>query len=203
MIYQRGHLARPLDAILGNASRLACLRALARAKGPLSGRQVARLGGINHQAAALALRDLETAGVAVRRPAARSIQWELDREHFLVDKALGALFEAEVRHADAIVAAIKDGLARKASGVVVVGAAACGKLHAGAPLELVVLCEVGRRRALNDALRALAADLRGRFGLELRVATLARAQAPSRLDLLDGWQLLPTEGPPRVFSAGF
>ena len=55
MIYLKGHLARPLDAVLSAPSRLAVLRELARARAPLSGRALARLAGINHQGAATAL----------------------------------------------------------------------------------------------------------------------------------------------------
>ncbi|HEX4048447.1 MAG TPA: hypothetical protein VH309_11460 [Elusimicrobiota bacterium] len=200
MIYQRGHLARPLDAIFGSASRLAALRALAGARESMSGRQVARRAGINHQAAALALKDLEKAGVVQRREASRAILWRLDRRRFLVDEALLSLFEAEVRHADEIAGAIKNGLDRKADAVILVGDAAKGALAPGAPLELWVLCEAGRRRALNEALRPLARRLEERFALVLAVSVLTKKEALSRLELLDGWQLLPTEGRPSVFT---
>jgi hypothetical protein len=203
MLYQRGHLARPLDAVLGSASRLSSLRVLAHAKEPLSGREVARRAGINHQAAALALKDLERAGVARRRAVPGSIQWVLDQEHFLVDEALVYLFGAEARHADEVVAAVKGALDRRADWVFVTGEAAKGRLALGAPLDLIVVCPVGRRRALNEALRALTAELRDRFGLEPNVATLTKAEAASRIEMLDAWQLLPTEGPPSVFSGRF
>ena len=55
MIYLKGHLSRPLDAVLSAPSRLAVLRALFRAKSPLSGRALALLAGINHPGAAVAL----------------------------------------------------------------------------------------------------------------------------------------------------
>lgn len=201
MIYQRGHLARPLDAVLGRASRLAALRALHAAPEGLSGRQVARRAGINHQAAALALQALEKAGLAQRRVGSRSIQWRLDRRRFLIDEMLLGLFEGEVRHAEEIVAAIKGHLDCKADAVVIVGSAAKGRLAVGAPLELVVLCEPSRRRALPQAVRDLARDLDERFALALKVETLSRREASSRIELLDGWQLLPTEGRPSVFTA--
>lgn len=200
MIYQRGHLARPLDAIFGSASRLASLRALFGARESLSGRQVARRAGINHQAAALALKDLEKAGVVQRREAPRAILWRLDRRRFLIEEALLPLFEAEVRHADEISGAIKAGLDRKADSVILVGDAAKGALKPGAPLELRVLCEPGRRRALSEALRTLARELEERFALALAASVLTKKEARSRLELLDGWQLLPTEGRPTPFT---
>lgn len=201
MIYLRGHLARPLDAVLGHASRLAALRALHAAPEGLSGRQVAQRAGINHQAAALALRALEDAGLTQRREAPRSIQWRLDRRRFLIDEMLLSLFEGEARHAAEIAAEIKGHLDRKADAVVIVGDAAKGRLTVGAALELVVLCEPSRRRALTEAVRTLARALDERFALSLKVETLSRREASARIDLLDGWQLLPTEGRPSVFTA--
>lgn len=200
MIYLRGHLARPLDAILGSPARLSAMRALVRSRGSLSGREVARLAGINHQAAALALKDLEKAGVVQRREASRSNQWSVDRRRFLVDETLLPLFEAEVRHVNEIIGAIKDRLGRKAEGVVISGRGAKGNLEAGAPLELMLLCEPGRRRVLSEALRELARELDERFGVVLSTEVMTRKEALSRLDFQDGWQLLPTEGPPHLFT---
>ena len=201
MIYQRGYLARPLDAAFANASRLAALRALFAAPEGLSGRQVALRAGINHQAAALALKALEAVGLVRKRAASRSIQWNLDKRRILIGEMLVPLFEGEARYADEIAGAIKARLDRRADVVVIVGAAAKGRLAPGAPLELAVLCELGRRRALNDELRALAQELDERFGVILSVETLTKREATLRLELLDGWQLLPTEGRPSVFSA--
>ncbi len=201
MIYLRGHLARPLDAVFANASRVAALRAVFAAPEGLSGRQVALNAGINHQAAALALKALEKAGVVTKRERPRSTQWKLDRRRFLVDEMLLSLFEGEARLADEIAGSIRSGLDRKCDSVVIVGAAAKGKLTVGEPLELIVFCEAGRRRALSEALRALAQELDERFALAIAVSVLAKKEASSRLDLLDGWQLLPTEGRPSFFNA--
>ena len=201
MIYLKGHLARPLDAVLGSGSRLSAARALFASPEGLSGRQVALRAGINHQAAAQALKALEAAGIVVKREHSRSTQWKLDRRRFLIDEMLLSLFEGEARHADEIVGAIKSRLDRAADAVVIVGAAAQGRLSVGKPLELVVLREVGRRRALNETLRALIHDLDERFGLAIELSILTKREALSRLDILDGWQLLPTEGRPSVFKA--
>ncbi|MFI5348254.1 MAG: hypothetical protein ACHQ2Z_01815 [Elusimicrobiota bacterium] len=196
MIYLKGHLARPLDAVFGNASRLRAARALFAAPEGLSGRQVAQRAGINHQAAALALRALEAAGVAYKRENSRSTQWKLDRRRFLVDQMLLSLFEGEARYADEISGAIKSHLDRKSDAVIIVGAAAQGRLEAGASLELAVICETGRRRALNEGLRTLIQELDETCGLKLTVTVLTKREASVNLDIWDGWQLLPTEGRP-------
>jgi predicted nucleotidyltransferase len=200
MIYQRGHLARPLDVAFSNASRLSTLRALFTAPDGLSGRQVAVRAGINHQAAAQALKALESAGFVRRRAAPRSIQWTLNRDGMAMEEMLLPLFESEARFAVEIVGEIKGRLDRCADAVVIVGSAARGRLSPGEPLELVVLCEHGRRRALHEELHGLIKEMAARFGVALNVETLTKKEAPRRIDILDGWQLLPTEGRPSVFT---
>ena len=187
--------------MLGNASRLSAARALFASPEGLSGRQVALRAGINHQAAALALKALESAGVVVKRENSRSTLWKLDRRRFLVDEMLLSLFEGEVRHANEIAGAIKSHLDRKADAVIIVGAAAQGRHAVGSPLELAIVCETGRRRALNEALRTLSQELDETYGLGLTIAVLTKKEASGRLDIWDGWQLLPTEGRPPVSTA--
>ena len=202
MIYQKGYLARPLDAVLGNASALSVLRVLCGEKEGLSGRQIAQRAEINHQSAAMTLRSLEKVRLVLTRDYGRSILWRLNRVHFLIDEILLALFEGEARHSQEVVVSIKGYLDRKTDGVVLVGAAAKGRLAAGAPLEMMILCEHGRRRALGDALRELTLDLDRRFAIELKPVVLTKREAALKIEILDGWQLLPAEGRPSVFTGG-
>jgi len=196
MIYLRGHLARPLDAALSNGSRVAVLRVLHDDDGDRGGREIARLAGINHQAAAQALAALEKLGVVRRQEGGTKDVWRLERRRH-VGEALLALFRAEKRHAQEIAAAIKTRLKGKAETVVVVGDAAKGKLAAGRPLDLVAVCETGRRRPLLEAARILESDLQERYGLALSLSVMTRREAAASFDVsVDGWQLLPAEGRP-------
>lgn len=200
MIYQRGHLARPLDAILGHASRLAALRALNAAPEGLSGREVARRAGINHQAAALALKALEKAGVARSLRRVRSIQWVLDVRQEIVAKGIRPLLAQEARNPGDLVGAVRLRLKRHADAVIIVGKAAQGRLEVGEPLELAVACEPGRRRGLHEALRELTAELDARFATTLKATVVRKNEAKVRLDILDGWQIHPGEGRPSPFT---
>lgn len=194
MIYQRGHLARPLDAALSNASRLAVLRVLAGA-GELgrSGRATARLAGINHQSAASALDALHALGLVARYSSGRSVMWRLDRRRWLVRTALLPLLEKEAEHADAVAATVKGALDGRCRAVLVVGAAAAGKLAPGKPLQLLVV-EKGGRRGAAEALRALKAALDEEWALELDARIVSAAEAMKAAALDDAWRLLPDEG---------
>lgn len=202
MIYQKGHLARPLDAVLSAPSRLAVLRALFRARSPLSGRALARLAGINHQGAATALAGLERLGLVARRPAGRSDQWRLDRSRWIMSELLLPLFEREAALADAVAGAVKKALRGKAAAVCIGGAAAKGRLEPGQPFELIVVELPAGRRALSDAARELASLFSERWSLTLTVRVLSRREGSRAAALEDLWELLPVEGPPSYFAAG-
>lgn len=202
VIYLKGRLARPLDAVLSAPSRLAVLRALARAKSPLSGRALARSAGINHQGAAAALAALARLGLVERRPAGRSDQWRLDRRRWIMSELILPLFEREARHAGAVVDAIRKGLRGKAAAVLIGGAAAKGSLEPGRPLDLVLVEGPAGRRPLSEALRGLAALMKERWSLDLEVRLLPRREAARAAALEDLWEILPVEGPPSYFAAG-
>ncbi|MEK7390019.1 MAG: helix-turn-helix domain-containing protein [Elusimicrobiota bacterium] len=202
MIYLKGHLARPLDAIFSAPSRLAVLRELARARAPLSGRALARLAGINHQGAAVALADLAGLGLVERRPAGRSSQWRLDRRRHLLSDLLLPLLEREAQHARGVVDEIKARLRAKAAAVFISGAAAKGRLEPGRPLELIVVEGSAGRRLAGEAARSLIAGLAERWALTLAVRFLSRREAMRAVTIEAAWELLPTEGPPSYFAIG-
>lgn len=202
MIYQKGHLARPLDAVLSAPSRVAVLRAMVRAKTPLSGRALARMAGINHQGAAVALAALAKLGLVERRPAGRSDQWRLDRGRWLMTELLLPLFEREAEHADAVAGSVKKVLRGKAAAVLLGGAGAKGRLEPGRALELIVVEGAMGRRPLSEAVRGLEALLMERWTLKLEVRVLARREALRAVAVEDLWELLPVEGPPSYFAAG-
>lgn len=202
MIYQKGHLSRPLDAVFSAPSRLAVLRALFRAKAPLSGRALARLAGVNHQSAAVALSGLAGLGLAERRPSGRSDHWRLARGGWLATELLLPLLGRESDHAGAVVDAIRKSLRGKAEAAFVAGAAAKGRLEPGGPLEIVVVEGALGRRPLAGALRDLGARLEERWSLPLDARVLSRRDAARAAAAEDLWELLPVEGPPSYFAAG-
>lgn len=192
MIYLRGHLARPLDAVLTSGSRLAVLRQLRGLKEGKGGRLIARAAGVNHQTAALALAALEKAGVVERRSwGAQEVLWRLDRRRWLVTEVLEPFLEKEKQHAESLSALIKSRFKGVGRGVLLHGDAAKGKLAPGKPLKLAV---VGGGRAAADVVRGLATELRERYGvaLEGRVVTESEALRLAAFD--DTWRLLPEEG---------
>ncbi len=200
MIYGKGHLARPLDAALSAPTRLAVLRALARAKAPMTGRAAARAAGVNHQGAAVALAALERLGLVERRAEGRAGLWRLDGRRWLVRELLLPLLAREAEHASGVVGAVKRALRGKAAAVLLGGAAAKGRMKPGDAVELVAVEGAGGRRPLGEALRALSAELGESWGLRVETRVLPRREAARAAAVEDLWELLPREGPPSYFA---
>jgi hypothetical protein len=195
MIYLKGHLACPLDAALSNGSRVAVLRVL-RAAGELgrSGREIARLAGINHQAAAQALAALAALGILERRAWGAKVQWRMDRRRWLVSEVLLPMLDAEAGYADGIAAEIKTRLKDKCRAALLTGDAASGRLAPGRPLPLAAV-EGGTKKGLGEALRGLKAELSERWGILLDARIVSAREGASIAALDQAWRLLPDEGP--------
>jgi hypothetical protein len=194
MIYQSGHLARPLDSALSAQSRIAVLRVL-RAAGEAGrgGREVARAAGINHQSAALALQALAELGVVERRAWGRKVLWRLKRRHWLVSELIQPLFDAEARYAEGVAALLKSSLKGRCRALLLTGAAANGRLKAGEPLSVIAV-EGGPKKGLGDALRELKGELAERWGVALDARIVSPREAVRIAALDDAWRLLPDEG---------
>jgi len=84
-----------IEDLLAGTGRIAVLRALAAAPGPLTGRQVASLAQTSHAGAMRVLDRLVAMGVVLRTPVGRAFLHELDRDNAVVSAIVVPLFEAE------------------------------------------------------------------------------------------------------------
>lgn len=88
-------ISRPLDLVLSAPSHIAILRALKDVKEGLSGREVARRAGINHQTCAEALARLESRGIVTRIGSGYTQLFRLNRENNLFQTVIGPMLKAE------------------------------------------------------------------------------------------------------------
>jgi len=86
-----------LEDLLAGSGRIAVLRALVFAGGPLTGRQVARAAGLSHAGATRILGRLHETGFVTRQAVGRAMLHELDRDTAAVRDLVLPLFQAE-RH---------------------------------------------------------------------------------------------------------
>lgn len=88
-------IVRPLDVVLSAPSHIAILRVLKDVREGLSGREVARRAGINHQTCADSLTRLESRGVIKRLGSGKTQLFRLNRENNLVKTVLKPMLESE------------------------------------------------------------------------------------------------------------
>lgn len=186
----RAAFPRPLDWIFSAPSHVAVLRALWGSKDGMSARAAARAGGVNHQAAAVALRRLRALGVVRRLGSGGAQLLCLDRKHPL-GTALRSLLRSEQRAARAVGGGRRSG---------------CGVLGQQLfPKRLRETLPSPRRspkprpwknyRQLARELRKLLAAMSRRYGLK-RLGILGSpagdARPGSRLDLLTEFRKTPS-----------
>src|SRR3970040_518923 len=88
---------RPLDHILSARSQIAVLRVLLDSAHGLTGREIARQAGMNHQACIEALSPWEALGLLRRERGGGAHLFTLNREHELIARGIVPLLRFERR----------------------------------------------------------------------------------------------------------
>jgi DNA-binding transcriptional ArsR family regulator len=161
----------PWNWVLGAESHVRALRALERAREPMSVRELARRCRMQHRAMLLAIERLEPTGVVERVGSGRSRQVRL-AEHHPLAPALQALFRAERDRVDRVLEALRQAARTEGQGALAVwleGPVAEGTDEPGTPIVLGVLAPAPRVSAIADALRASVLDLMRRENVLVEV----------------------------------
>lgn len=194
MIYKRGYLARPLDALFSNVTRVAVLRVLATEEGSMSGRAIGRMAGVNHQAAANALEALRELGVVQRSGEGRETGWSLARRSYLGKSVIEAVFRQESHFAKDVAGFIRGELRDACAGVILYGAAAKGRLEPGGVLKFAAVAGKTGRLALAAKVRAVEGALWRGWGLRSEGRAVSSSEAGKLSLFEEAWRLLPDEG---------
>jgi predicted nucleotidyltransferase len=162
------YLRTPLDELLGTRSRVAVMRTLLAAADELTGRETARMAGINHQAAHDALSTLTAAGLVMQVRRGRAFTYRINRENDLIQRALIGTFAAERQFWPRLQEEIRRRFARLAAAVVVFGSVAKQLEAPGSDLDILLLISSPQgKEALQSRLQRCAGPVRRRFGVTL------------------------------------
>jgi hypothetical protein len=135
-----------LDRLLNKPSHLYVLRVLYHADEPLTGREVERRTGLSNRAAMLALESLVD-GAAVQCESTPQANWyELNRQHYLVAKALKAAFDAEAQFWEDLRKTVRRIVLPRPTAVIATGAIAREETISSGRLELTMIFTSGRNR---------------------------------------------------------
>ncbi len=135
-----------LDLLLGKHSHLLVLRALYNADEPLSGREVERRTGLSNRAAMLALDALATLSALHVETTSRAHLYNLNRNHYLVSKAIRPAFEAEDLFWDDLRKLIRKIVHPRPIAAVATGPLARDESLASGKIEVSLFFTTGRNR---------------------------------------------------------
>ena len=177
-----GSLRRPLDAVFAAPSHLALLRALFEAPQGASGRELARLAGLSHQAANTALARLEGLGLVRRAGRGRTFLYTLNLEHALLTRLLRPLLDGERAVFRAVLQTVEVAVAPHCLSATLFGSVARGIENPTSDLDLlVVLGQARERRQMARGLSDLASELSRTWGIRLNPITFTQAQVRRHL----------------------
>ena len=159
-----GAFRRPLDHVFAAPSHLAVLRALLDAAEGMSGRQAARLAGINHQTCAVTLGRLEELGLVRRQGSGQTQLFQLHRAHLLVRDLLIPLLKHEREVFPKILRRVGDLVSGRCRQALVFGSVARGEELRESDLDLLLIAG-GPRDEVATA-RQAAAEVRAALGAE-------------------------------------
>jgi predicted nucleotidyltransferase len=165
---QVGYVERPLDALFQAPSHLAILRVLRHQAMGVTGREIARSVGITHKAVHDSLARLEWVGVICRRAAGRAYLFSLNRNHWLVKRALLSLFEREQQFGARIRDALKTAFESSVISGVIFGSIARKEDEVESDFDLcLVVADEKRKGEVASRISRQAKRFSEEFGLRL------------------------------------
>ncbi len=183
-----------LNTILGTQSKVFVLRVLLRAGKPLTGRAVERLSGLSNRATMLALDALVEARAVTRRESGRAYLFALNRNNYLVMKAIRPAFNAEEFFWDDVRKTVRRLVRPRPRAAVATGPLARDETEYGGRLILTMVFQSARSRmgALSTMDR-LSSTTRERYAMTLE-HHLLDINTMDRAEYVPLWRRVEREG---------
>lgn len=163
-----GSLRRPLDAVFAAPSHIAVMRVLSETPHGASGRELARLAGLSHQASNNALVRLEALGLVRRVGRGRTFLYTLNTEHALFNRLLRPLLEEERGLFRDILKTVEQAVAPHCLSATVFGSVARGSEGPVSDFDLLLVLRHGQKRdQITRILSDLAPKLSRTWGIRL------------------------------------
>jgi predicted nucleotidyltransferase len=159
---------RVFDHVFSTWSHIAVLRALQDTAQPLTGREVARLAGMNHRSCLIALSALENLHLITRQRGGRDHLFALNRDHVLVTGAILPLLAQERKFLGDLIGFIKPNLATVTESVILFGSVARKEETAGSDVDLCLVVRTkGGKKHAQEVVHGLASECQRQYGAHL------------------------------------
>ena len=183
-----------LDFLLSNRSQLRVLRVLSEAEGPLTGRAVQRATGLANRATMNALHHLTELRALHMTPHGRAQLYELNRNHYLVERALLPAFTTEELFWEDVARTVRRIIRPRPVAAVATGPLARDETQYGGRLMLTMLFSTGRNRLRDlQTVGALSAQIQDRYALSLE-QQLLDLKTMDRDEYIPLWRRVEREG---------
>ncbi len=183
---QNGILRTPLNRIFYAPSHIAVLRALIDSLEGMSGREVARQAGINHQSCTQAISRLEEIGILQRLGTGKIHLIRLNRENFLVKELLLPLLKKERMFFSKIKAEIKSQFSNNAISVIIFGSAARKEEQPESDFDIcIVVKNIKEKRKTQSIIDNILLRSFITFGIKVSSFVFTLHEAKSRIKKKD------------------
>jgi hypothetical protein len=166
-----------LDRLLSKPSQLYVLRVLHHAEEPLTGREIERRTGLSNRATMMALESLVDIAAVDCEPTAQANWYALNRDHYLVAKAMKSAFEAEDLFWEDLRKTVRRVVVPRPSAAVVTGPLAREDSMSEGRLEMTLLFSTSRNRIRAfRTIETLEEAVWSRYALDLTTNLLAETE---------------------------
>jgi len=173
-------ISRPLDIVLSVPSHISILRVLKDVKEGLSGREIARRAGLNHQTTAASLARLENRGVIRRLGAGRNQLFRLNRDNVLVNKVLLPMLAGEQKQFILMQENLAEVVAGHCLSAVIFGSVAREEETPDSDLDIMLI--VGKKTvSMQEITRKLVQTGMESWGVRVSPIMLTRAELIQRV----------------------
>ncbi len=170
-----------LDYILTNSGSLAVLRVLNEKMVGISGRETSRLSGMGLRSIQLALENLVILKIVTRQTGGREHLYTLNRDNFISNEIISALFSAEKRYKKSLFARIKDNLSDHTDSIILFGSAARNEETPKSDLDICLVYK-NKIPTLEKIVHSLRDELFDEFGVTLAPFYLTRSEFKKRVN---------------------
>ncbi|MCB4756436.1 MAG: nucleotidyltransferase domain-containing protein [Elusimicrobia bacterium] len=173
------HWQYPLDRVFSASSHIAILHALQHRREGMSGRAIAREARLNHQACAVASRNLESMGLLRRSGAGHTQLVALNFDNYLIRELLLPLFRKERDLLDTVRKEIVDAFAG-ALAVTLYGSVARGQDSMDSDMDVLIVVPNDSKLKAIDRATHNSAEFMVKYGLRLSPLVMTLAEARRR-----------------------
>ena len=155
-----------LDHIFSSQGTVKVLRVLKNSVVGLTGRQIASLAGITHQAAHNSLANLESLKLVNRVIGGSSHLFSLNRNNFITKNIIESVFNSENDYRDSIISIIKKAISKHSISVILFGSVARKEESVESDLDLCIVYDK-EKKILEKRVNTLQDNLYKEFGVTL------------------------------------